>query len=271
MFVDNNDKKITVRGFTFGDGTPRIAVPLYGATGEEIFAAAQAIRKEIDLLDEKYKDHPECKVAVIEWRADYYRNVEIPENVFNILRHLRGLFSDRAILFTFRSEEQGGELRNDRAHMHMEMIMRNVLTSGLVDMVDVEFTAGNYNIARATTGAHKAGVAVVMSYHDSNDTPHDMDIEEKLRQMDILGGDILKIAAMPKNEFDVRRMMELNQRVVIERTKPVALISMGELGKISRVNCKKSGSCMTFAAIGRGSAPGQISVDELISRLISQT
>ena len=270
MFVDNNDKKITVRGFTFGDGTPRIAVPLYGSSGEEIFAASQVIRKELDRLDEKYKDYPEYKVAVIEWRADYYRNVEVPENVFNILRHLRQLFIDRAILFTFRSEEQGGELRNDRAHMNMENIMRNVMSSGLVDMVDVEFTAGNYNIARATMGAHQAGLAVVMSYHDFYNTPHDMDIEEDLRQMEILGGDILKIAAMPKNEFDVRRIMELNQRAVIERKKPVALISMGELGRVSRINCKESGSCLTFAAIGKGSAPGQVSVDELISKLIKQ-
>ena len=270
MFVDNNDKKITIRDFTFGDGTPRIAVPLYGSSGEEIFAASQVVRKEIDRLDEKYKDHPECKVSVIEWRADYYRNVEVPENVFNILRHLRQLFVDRVLLFTFRSEEQGGEIRNDRAHMHMDLIMRNVMTSGLVDMVDVEFTAGNYNIARVTTAAHRSGIAVVMSYHDFEKTPHDMEIEEKLRQMEILGGDILKIAAMPKNQFDVRRIMEMNQREVIERSKPVALISMGELGKISRINCKESGSCLTFAAIGKGSAPGQISVDELISKLIKQ-
>lgn len=267
MFVDNNDKSITVNGYTFGNGHPIICVPIFGSSGAEILASATAARHEIDRLDEKYADTPEYRVAVIEWRADYYTNVAEPENVFNILRQLRGLFRDRVVLFTFRSEEQGGELRHDRVQMRMSDIMQNVISSRLVDMVDVEATAGNYNIARATTKAHESGIAVVTSYHDFHKTPHDTEIEEKLRQMEVLGGDILKIAVMPRNDFDVRRIMELNQRVIIERRKPVALISMGEMGRESRIRCQETGSCLTFASIGRGSAPGQISADELISAM----
>lgn len=262
------EKSLKVKDFTFGDGTPRICVPITGRTGEEIFAMAIALRGVIDRLDAAYPDRPDLRIAVIEWRADYYLNINQPQNVFNILRHLRSTFKDRIVLFTFRSEEQGGVIRNDRFHMQMEEIMRNVVSSGLVDMVDVEAAAGNYNIARATTRLHEGGVKVVLSYHDFLGTPHDVDIEEKLRQMDILGGDILKMAFMPKNQFDTRRIMELNQRMVIERSKPVALISMGVNGMASRVRGKQTGCALTFAAVGgQESAPGQLEVSELIEMM----
>ena len=268
MFIDSNDKKITIKDFTFGDGTPRICVPLMGTSGEEIFTVAKALRESIHELDEKFKDHPEVKTAVIEWRADYYTNILQSDSVFNILCNLRKLFEDRILLFTFRSEEQGGMIRNDRAHLRMGDIMRNVISSGMVDMVDVEFVVGNYNVARATTAAHDHGIAVVMSYHDFEKTPHDSEIEEKLRQMEVLGGDILKFAAMPKNDFDVRRLMELNQKMVVERAKPVALISMGELGSRSRYMCKETGACLTFTSVGKESAPGQLKASDLMRRLV---
>ena len=95
---------------------------------------SKIIRMEIDRLDALYANRPDLRIAVIEWRADYYGNIAETANVFNILRHLRTLFPDRLILFTFRSEEQGGEIRNDRVHMGMEDIMRNVVSSGMVDM-----------------------------------------------------------------------------------------------------------------------------------------
>ena len=100
-------KTLTIKDFTFGDGTPRICIPLMGRTGEEIFAMSKVIRMEIDRLDALYEDRPDLKIAVIEWRADYYGNIAESTNVFNILRHLRETFRDRLILFTFRSEEQG--------------------------------------------------------------------------------------------------------------------------------------------------------------------
>ena len=259
------DKTVKIKDFVFGDGTPRICVPIIGRTGREIFDVAGKIRKEIDRLDEKYKNYPELRVAVLEWRADYYTNITEAENVFNILRKLKELFNDRIVLFSFRSEEQGGELRHDRAHLRIGDVMRNVISSGFVDMIDVEAVAGNYNIARATMRAHEAGMKVVLSYHDFEKTPHDSEIEEKLRQMEVLGGDILKIAAMPNSKFDVQRMMELNQKMVVERAKPVVLISMGSLGTISRVKGKETGACLTFATLGEKSAPGQLDADYLMT------
>ena len=113
-------------------------------------------------------------------------------------------------------------------------------------------------------------VKVIMSYHDFQKTPHDEEIVNKLRDMDILGADILKIAVMPRNEFDTRRMMELNERMVSESFKPVVLISMGDIGMPSRFKCKETGACLTFGIVGDASAPGQIEVSDLIALLKNQ-
>ena len=40
-------------------------------------------------------------------------------------------------------------------------------------------------------------------------------------------------------------------------------MAMGDLGKVTRVSGELFGSCLTFASVGRASAPGQIAVDEL--------
>ncbi|MCR5543630.1 MAG: type I 3-dehydroquinate dehydratase [Eubacterium sp.] len=262
--------ELTVGGFTFGDGTPRICVPLIGRTEEEILKHADLIRKEIDRLDGVYSDTPELKVAVIEWRADYFDNLADLENLQMLLNNLRMIFSDRLLLFTFRSEEQGGELRHDRVGSNLEPIMKTVITSGAIDLLDVEVTYGNYKIVRATTRAHEAGIKVVMSYHDFNKTPHDSELEDKLRDMEILGGDILKIAVMPKNEFDVRRVMELNRRMVDESFKPIVLISMGDIGMASRFKCRETGACLTFGMMGEESATGQIEASDLMALLKNQ-
>ncbi len=265
-----NEREFSIKGFEFGNGTPRIVVPIMGRTEGEIFAHADQVRTEIDRLDAMYPDNPDIKVAVIEWRADFYADILVPGKLTEVLGKLRRIFPDRVLLFTFRSEEQGGNLRPDRARMKMPDIIKTVVLSRVVDLVDVEVTCGNYNIARATTKAHEFGLKVVLSYHDFYGTPHDAEIIDKLRDMDILGGDILKIAVMPKNEFDTRRMMELNTRMSHECYKPVVIIAMGEDGMISRIKGKETGACLTFASIGQESAPGQVEACDLIAMLKNQ-
>ena len=262
--------ELKVRDFVFGDGTPRICVPLMGRTEEDILNHANLIRNEIDRLDAMYKNNPELRIAVIEWRSDFYEHLSDTKKLADMLKKLRDIFADRLLLFTFRSEEQGGELRNDRVGANLEPVMKTAIGSGCIDIVDIEVTCGNYKIVRATTAAHSEGVTVLMSYHDTRKTPHDEEVIDKLRNMEILGGDILKIAVTPKNEFDTRRIMDLNRRMVSESYKPIVLIAMGEKGVKSRFKCKETGSCLTFATVGQESAPGQLEAADLIALLKNQ-
>ena len=87
--------------------------------------------------------------------------------------------------------------------------------------------------------------------------------------MEILGGDILKIATTPKNAFDTRRIIELTENINTHKlaaydiNKPIVMISMGTIGQPTRIARGDSGSAFTFASVGQGSAPGQFSLEEM--------
>jgi 3-dehydroquinate dehydratase-1 len=52
-------------------------------------------------------------------------------------------------------------------------------------------------------------------------------------------------------------------------SRPVVTMSMGELGRISRVSGRVTGSAMTFGTVGVSSAPGQLPV-EVIREMMRQ-
>lgn len=267
-------EQVTVHGCTFGDGIPKICVPIVGRTKEEILDQAQQIRMEARRLENEYH-RPDLRVSMIEFRADFFQQVTDHAALTEVLENLRKIFADRLLLFTYRSEEEGGNLRNDRAESMGTDLYEWVITSGLVDLIDVELMSGNYHVVRTTTRAHEYGVTCVVSYHNFESTPRDDRILDMLRNMEILGGDILKCVSMPRNEFDVRRIMELCTRITRktlpshEIRHPVVLISMGELGKITRISGRQTGSAFTFASAVRGneSAPGQLTLSQMFEIL----
>ena len=85
--------------------------------------------------------------------------------------------------------------------------------------------------------------------------------------MDDLGGDILKLAVMPHNKADVIRVLEVTDEVNNDVEPLLITISMGYRGSITRVSGESYGSVMTFATIGKESAPGQIPLDQMIKTL----
>ena len=265
-------KSITVKNCIFGDGIPKICVPIVGRSRDEILNHALQIQIEAQRLEamEEYKDK---RVDVIEFRADFFDDVTNQRLLVELLGDLRSIFPDRLILFTYRSESEGGELRHDYAEYMIDDILECAIISGLIDMVDVELMSGNYKVARRGAKAHQHGVKVILSYHNFERTPHDEELTKMLWDMEVLGGDMLKFAVTPRNEFDVRRIMELTEKVTKKELsqnnvdQPVIVISMGELGKPSRTSGRKTGSAMTFSAVGQESAPGQVGLEEMFQVL----
>ncbi len=261
---------VVVHGCKFGDGIPKICVPIIGRSASEIIKEAEFIQNEAQKLERQYASSDIC-VSVIEVRADYFDGVANNSELIEMLRRLRKIFFNRLLLFTYRSEEEGGNLRHDRAENMVGDIYDWVISSGLVDMIDIELMSGNYYVVRMTTKAHEAGITCVLSNHDFEKTPRDDKTVEMLHNMEILGGDILKCVSTPKNEFDVRRVMELCKKVTEERLfnnnirHPVVMISMGALGRITRISGRETGSAFTFASVraGQESAPGQLALQEM--------
>jgi 3-dehydroquinate dehydratase-1 len=78
------------------------------------------------------------------------------------------------------------------------------------------------------------------------------------------GADVVKLAVMPQNAEDVVTLLQETSHFHRNFPEtPVITMSMGPLGCISRVAGETFGSCVTFGAFDKASAPGQLPVDEL--------
>ena len=181
------------------------------------------------------------------------------------------------VLLTCRTAAEGGRAQlDDTAY---GSLLRSVL-DGLTDWaperrpaaIDVEVQRGC--LPQVCTQAHGLGVDVVASFHDFEATPADEALEEVLARMAREGADLAKIAVWPTSADDVARLLGVCARATAgagERSGlgvPVAAMSMGALGAVSRV-APAFGSALTFAVVPdeqgqtRASAPGQLPIQDV--------
>ena len=78
----------------------------------------------------------------------------------------------------------------------------------------------------------------------------------------------MKLAVMPQSMQDVLNLLEETSHFHQEfPDHPLITMSMGPKGCISRISGEFFGSCVTFGAGEKASAPGQLPVDELETML----
>lgn len=154
----------------------------------------------------------------------------------------------KPVLLTIRTKEEGGEvdLSQEEYRKWIELLLRHG------DWVDVE-------LARFFPLAKNQREKVVLSYHDFEKTPKNL--AEIWQTMEAKDCAIEKIAVMPEEKSDVLRL--LLSCAEHKTNKEKIAISMGELGKISRVLGSLFDSTYSFASFVQSSAPGQIDLDHL--------
>ncbi len=241
-------ESITIRGIEFGNGIPKICVPIVARTKEEIIVQTKkALVKK-----------PDC----IELRIDWYEDVKETDRVLELLKELRLLLGNSVLLFTFRSKTEGGE--QEISCDEYKTLCQKVCQSGYIDLIDVEAYKAEGLLAEVVRVAHEHHVYVVASNHDFHATPPKNDIVKRLQFMDDMGADLPKIAVMPNNERDVLTLLSATLTYhELGGKKPVITMSMAGAGTISRLAGEVFGSAVTFATVGQISAPGQIPIDEV--------
>lgn len=239
---------VTVKNVVLGDGIPKICVPIVAKTKEEIV--------------EEAKSFSAIPVDVVEWRADWFEDVDDLKKVKEVLKELVPILNGTPILFTFRTSKEGGERAIEPEEY--ALLNKEIAADKLVDMIDVEAFTGDEIVKDIIESAHSNGVKVVASNHDFDKTPSKEDIIYRLRKMQDLGADIPKIAVMPKSKADVLTLLEATL-VMSEQyaDRPIITMSMSGMGVISRLAGEVFGSALTFGAAKKASAPGQIGVNDL--------
>lgn len=241
-------KPINIRGKIMGGEYPLICIPIVSEEEQELEQAAKKI--------------VELRPDVLEWRADFFKEINDSVKVIRALKLLRGIIGEIPLIFTLRSSLEGGFKKVEDA-IRYEIIKR-VIYTGDVDAIDIELISGKDNIDDIKAAADKYGIPLILSYHNFQETPPAEFLEDKMRQQIINGADIVKIAVMPKTQEDVLNLLSATLKIRREIPDiPLITMSMGSIGIISRIAGGIFGSDLTFGAGEKTSAPGQIPIAEL--------
>lgn len=239
-------KPIRIRDLQIGEGKPKICVPILGKCVDDIQDAAMQIAHS-------------C-ADLVEWRVDWFEDCFEKQAIRSVLETLRHTLGEIPILFTFRSKAEGGE--KEITYETYADLLLFVSKTKLVDMIDVEIF-GCQDTSALVGEIQRNGTRVIGSNHDFHKTPHKEELVRRMETMEKAGVDIVKIAVMPRCKKDVLELLEATIEVEENSAVPLVTISMGEMGMISRMGGIFSGSAISFAAVGKASAPGQIEAETL--------
>lgn len=238
---------LCIKGKIIGKGKPLVCVPVMESSKEEIL-------RETRRLEEAHTE-------MIEWRVDAFENVESPNAIREILNEMKHIIKESILVYTFRSKNQGGCKALSAADIYD--IHQVAAESDVVDFIDVEYFEAK-NPQKEIAMLQEMGVYVIASHHDFEQTPDPEVIRMLLEQIRESGADVVKLAVMPQNMWDVLHLLEETNRFHENHPDyPLITMSMGAKGGISRVAGEFFGSCVTFGAGGQASAPGQLPVKQL--------
>ncbi len=242
-------KTVKLGNIALGSGQPKIAVPITGATTTEIIDQANQIKK--------------ANPDVVEWRIDYFEGVTDQNKLKDAAQKLRTALDGMALLTTFRTKSEGGETDLDDANYFK--IGSWIVDFELTDALDIELYHDQQEVDKLIDKAYKKQIVVIMSNHHFDKTPSQEEILTTLTKMADRGADVAKVAVMPNSSEDVLTLLTATNKATKKLEIPVITMSMGDLGKVSRISGEVFGSSLTFGAVGAASAPGQISIENLRS------
>ena len=205
---------------------PMICAPILEKKSESVL---QSAKKAIDL-----------GADILEFRIDALENPDANE-VQNLIEEI-----NYPLIATNRMKSEGGFFNGSEE----ERISILIKAAKNADIVDIELHTEN----KLQEKVIKASKLSIISYHDFKKTPSFaelLDVVKKEKEI----GDIAKFAVMPNSNKDTLTVLK-----VLSEVHNTIGIAMGEIGKYTRVVAPIFGSPITFASIGRESAPGQLDI-----------
>ncbi len=190
---------------------------------------------------------------ILEIRFDLL-NITTPHDAEKLVNDIKSA-TNLPCIATNRLQSEGGKwsgTEEDRIALLIDILE-------LVDAVDIELSAGEDVRNKVVQSAKSAGKTVIVSSHDFNRTPAVDQMRKTLDDCFDAGADIAKLAVMPESMQDVLNLLQVTH----DSRAPVCTISMGDLGKHSRIVASCYGSVLTYGSVGDAVAPGQLRVDEL--------
>ncbi|CFB98572.1 type I 3-dehydroquinate dehydratase [Streptococcus pneumoniae] len=185
---------------------------------------------------------------IIEWRADYLPK----EAILQVAPAIFEKFAGRELVFTLRTRSEGGEIElSPEEYIHL---IKEVAQFYQPDYIDFEYYSYKDVFEEMLDFPN-----LVLSYHNFQETPENM--MEILSELTSLNPKLVKVAAMAHTEQDVLDLMNYTRGFkTLNPEQEYVTISMGKVGKVSRITADVTGSSWSFASLDEASAPGQISL-----------
>lgn len=181
---------------------------------------------------------------IVELRLDYLQRPDVKRLLYG---------SSLPKIATNRVKHEGGLFKGSEEERFS--YLQEAVGLG-VEYVDVEFDYFRLLQRGQTT-------KLIVSHHNQRETP--ANLQEIYRRMVYKKADIVKIATTANSQQDSLRMLQL---IELARSEGVDIIGlcMGVEGIVTRIRGPQLGAYLTFAPLEKGkeSAPGQITVDELL-------
>ena len=202
------------------------------------------------------------KPDVIEWRVDHFAAIGDAAAVQDTGRALRAAIGDTPVIFTRRSIKEGGA-PIDIDDEGVVRLYDSVGAAGFVDFLDFEMGNDAGHVRRVRDDARRHGVRTILSYHNFSDTPAQDFLVGRFLEAERLGGDVAKVAVMPRDRKDVLTLLAATAEADDKVGIPLISMSMGPLGAVTRMIGGAFGSSLSFAVGAASSAPGQIPIADL--------
>jgi 3-dehydroquinate dehydratase I len=178
---------------------------------------------------------------MVELRIDAMKDPD-PQGVASLIEEIT-----HPLIATNRMKEEGGFYEGSETE-RTEILLE---AAKYADYVDIELRTKDKYRSKII----KASKSIIISYHNFKKTPSVPELLKIVKSEHELG-DLAKFAVMPGNLQDTLKVME-----VLSKVENTIGISMGELGRYTRVVAPLFGSPITYASLINESAPGQMDIE----------
>src|SRR5699024_12443851 len=138
---------VKVRNVEFGTGCPKIAVPITGKSSDDIIKQAETIMSSNN-------------ADLIEWRIDFFDQVEDAEKLVETAKKLRQVMSEMPLLTTFRTHFEGGVKKLSEEEYFD--ICRVLIKEKATDLLDLELFRKTSKLKEIIAEAHENNIYIIM-------------------------------------------------------------------------------------------------------------
>lgn len=158
----------------------------------------------------------------------------------------------KPIIATVRRREEGG-LFKGREEVRIDLLVK---AACYANYADVELLAEMRDEAMSMIKK-----PMIVSYHDFQNMLEEERLAEVYSQMKNTKAAIAKIALTPQDLKDNLKILEF----LLNADMPLCMIAMGRIGRHLRAIAPLYGSALTYGFVTESTAPGQMSLKELIA------